>query len=88
MSSHSAIKPRSVEGCSDGCLSGILSHLQTGSLDFSQSDHLVFGQLSYKSPSPLIAGRSALGSAKLLPFENYGGLSHHINLFIVPRTIG
>lgn len=37
---HSAIKPRLVEGWSDGCLSGTLSHMPTASLELSQSDHL------------------------------------------------
>ncbi|ETE67749.1 hypothetical protein L345_06466, partial [Ophiophagus hannah] len=32
----SAIKPRSVEGCSNGCPSGTLSHLHTRSLELSQ----------------------------------------------------
>lgn len=43
---HSAIKPRSIEGCSDVCPSGTLSHLDTGSLDLSQSDHWVLGHLT------------------------------------------
>ena len=36
---HSAIKPRSMEYCSDGCRSGRFSGLHTGSLELSQSDH-------------------------------------------------
>lgn len=44
LSSHSAIKPRLVEGFSDGCPSGTLSHLPT--LELSQNDHPVLGHLS------------------------------------------
>ena len=54
-SGHSAIKPRSVECCSDDCPSGSFSHLHTGSLELSQSDHRVLGHLSYQGPSPPIA---------------------------------
>ena len=80
LSGHSAIKPRSVECCSDGCPSGSFSHLHTGSLELSQSDHQVLGHLSYQGPSPPIAqfgleasSRKSFGSSKLLPFKNYGG---------------
>ena len=38
-----AIKPRSVECFSDGCPSGSFSHLHTGSLELSRSDHRVLG---------------------------------------------
>ena len=76
---HSAIKPRTVECCSDGCPSGSFSHLHTGSLELNLSDHRVLGHLSYQGPSPLIAqfgwvpsSRSA-GCSKLLTFKNYGG---------------
>ena len=78
-SGHSAIKPRSMVCCSDGCPSGGFSHLHTRPLELSQSDHRVLGHLSYEGPFPLIAqsGQVALGRVlvvtKLLPFKNYGG---------------
>lgn len=46
-SGHSAVKPKSVECCSDGCPSGSHSQLHRESLELSQSDHLVLGHLSY-----------------------------------------
>ena len=49
-SGHSAIKPRSMECCSDGCPSGSWSHLHTG----CQNDHWALGHLSYQGPSSLI----------------------------------
>ena len=55
LSGHSAIKPRSVECCSDGCPSGSFSHLHTGPVEPCQSDHQVLGHLSYQGPSPPIA---------------------------------
>lgn len=45
-SGHFAIKPRSAECCSDGCPSRSFSHLHTGSLALSQSNHWVLGHLS------------------------------------------
>ena len=69
-SGHSAIKPRLVECCSDGCPSGSFSHLHTGSLELSQSDHQVLGHLSYQGPSPPIAqfaGWPALGRVLVVP---------------------
>ena len=49
-SDHSALKPRSVECCCDGCPSGSFSHLHTGSLELSQSDHS--GTWSPRLPRP------------------------------------
>ena len=46
-SGHSAMKPRLVECFSDGCPSGNFSHLHKWSLELSQSDHSVLGNLSY-----------------------------------------
>ena len=54
-SGPSAIKPRSAECCSDDCPSGSFSHLHSGSLELSQSDHWVLGHLSCQGPSPLMA---------------------------------
>lgn len=78
-SGHSAIKPMSVECYSDGWPSGSYSHLHTGSLELSQSDHQVLGHLSYQGPSTPIAqlcwvasSRRSPGYFKLLPFKNYG----------------
>ena len=78
-SSHSAIKPRLVECCSDGCPAQTLSHLHTGSLLW-QSDRQVLGHLSYEDPSPHISQfgwasspKNNPGCSKLLPFKNYGG---------------
>ena len=65
-----AIKLRSVECCTDGFPSGRFSHPQTGSLERSQTDHLVLGHLSYEGPSHLIAqfGRQpTLGSVLVVP---------------------
>ena len=47
LSGHSTIKQRSVECCSDGFPSWSVSHLHTGSPELSQSEHKVFGHLSY-----------------------------------------
>lgn len=75
-SGHSAIKPEWC--CSDGCPSGGLSHLYTGSVELSQSHHWVLDHLSYQGLSPPAAqfGREASsrkrpGCSKLLPFKNY-----------------
>ena len=100
-SGHSAIKPRSVECCSDGCPSGSFSHLHTGSLELSQSDHRVLGHLSYQGPCPLpiaqfgqaASSRKSPGCSKLLPFKNYGGHCALGNLqcsrifFSLPRSV-
>ena len=79
-SGHSAINPRLVECCSDGCPSGSFSRLHTGSPELSKSDHRILGPLSYQGPSPPIAqfGRAASsskspGCSELLSFKNYGG---------------
>ncbi len=45
-SGHSAIKPRLVEGCSDGWLSTTFSHLPNASLELS---HMIFGFFFYLS---------------------------------------
>ncbi len=61
---HSAIKPRLVEGCSDGWLSTTFSHLPNASLELSHSDLWVLLYLSHQGSSPPIAqfgGRPALG---------------------------
>ena len=60
----SAIKPRS-ESCSDGCSSGSFSHLHTGRLELSHSDHWVLVTLPTKALLPRLAAlalRPALGS--------------------------
>ncbi len=79
-SGHSAIKPRLVEGCSDGWLSTTFSHLPNASLELSHSDLWVLLYLSHQGSSPLIAqfGRTASsrkgsGRPKRLPFKDYGG---------------
>ncbi len=79
-SGHSAIKPRLVEGCSDGWLSTTFSHLPNASLELSHSDLWVLLYLSYQGSSPPIAqfGRTASsrkgsGRPKRLPFKDYGG---------------
>ncbi len=83
-SGHSAIKPRLVEGCSDGWLSTTFSHLPNASLELSHSDLWVLLYLSHQGSSPPIAqfGRTASsrkGSGrpkrlpKRLPFKDYGG---------------
>ena len=79
-SGHSAIKPRTLECCGDGCPSGSFSSLHTGSLLLNQSDHRVLGHPSYQGPSLLITQfgwaascRKNPGCSKLLPFNNYGG---------------
>ncbi len=60
-SGHSAIKPRLVEGCSDGWLSTTFSHLPNASLELSHSDLWVLLYLSHQGSSPPIAqfGRTA-----------------------------
>ncbi len=79
-SGHSAIKPRLVEGCSDGWLSTTFSHLLNASLELSHSDLWVLLYLSHQGSSPPIAqfGRTASsrkgsGRPKRLPFKDYGG---------------
>ncbi len=79
-SGHSAIKPRLVEGCSDGWLSTTFSHLPNASLELSHSDLWVLLDLSHQGSSPPIAqfGRTASsrkgsGRPKRLPFKDYGG---------------
>ncbi len=79
-SGHSAIKPRLVEGCSDGSLSTTFSHLPNASLELSHSDLWVLLYLSHQGSSPPIAqfGRTASskkgsGHPKRLPFKDYGG---------------
>ena len=77
---HSAIKPRLVEGCSDGCLSRTLSHLSAASLELSQSDLWVLLYLSHQGSSPpdaqfgrTASSRKSPGRPKRLPFKDYGG---------------
>ncbi len=79
-SGHSAIKPRLVEGCSDGWLSTTFSHLPNASLELSHSDLWVLLYLSHQGSSPPIAqfGRTASsrkgsGRPKRLQFKDYGG---------------
>ncbi len=79
-SGHSAIKPRLVEGCSDGWLSTTFSHLPNASLELRHSDLWVLLYLSHQGSSPPIAqfGRTASsskgsGHPKRLPFKDYGG---------------
>ncbi len=79
-SGHSAIKPRLVEGCSDGWLFTTFSHLPNASLELSHSDLWVLLYLSHQGSSPPIAqfGRTASsrkgsGRPKRLPFKDYGG---------------
>ncbi len=69
-SGHSAIKPRLVEGCSDGWLSTTFSHLPNASLELSHSDLWVLLYLSHQGSSPPIAQfgrRSALGRVLVVP---------------------
>ncbi len=69
-SGHSAIKPRLVEGCSDGWLSTTFSHLPNASLELSHSDLWVLLYLSHQGSSPPIAqlaGRPALGRVLVVP---------------------
>ncbi len=77
---YHAIKPRLVEGCSDGWLSTTFSHLPNASLELSHSDLWVLLYLSHQGSSPPIAqfGRTASsrkgsGRPKRLPFKDYGG---------------
>ncbi len=77
---HSAIKPRLVEGCSDGWLSTTFSHLPNASLELSHSDLWVLLYLSHQGSSPPMAqfGQTASsgkgsGHPKRLPFKDYGG---------------
>ncbi len=79
-SGHSAIKPRLVEGCSDGWLSTTFSHLPNASLELSHSDLWVLLYLSHQGSSPPIAqfgrmasSRKGSGRPKRLPFKDYGG---------------
>ncbi len=79
-SAISAIKPRLVEGCSDGWLSTTFSHLPNASLELSHSDLWVLLYLSHQGSSPLIAqfgwtasSRKGSGHPKRLPFKDYGG---------------
>ncbi len=74
------IKPRLVEGCSDGWLSTTFSHLPNASLELRHSDLWVLLYLSHQGSSPPIAqfGRTASsrkgsGRPKRLPFKDYGG---------------
>lgn len=55
-SGHSDVKPKSVECCSDSCPCGSHSQIHTGSLELSQSDHLVRGHLRSPQPGPSLAG--------------------------------
>ncbi len=80
LSGHSAIKPRLVEGCSDGWLSTTFSHLPNASLELSHSDLWVLLYLSHQGSSPPIAqfgrmasSRKGSGRPKRLPFKDYGG---------------
>ncbi len=80
VSGHSAIKPRLVEGCSDGWLSTTFSHLPNASLELSHSDLWVLLYLSHQGSSPPIAqfgwtasSRKGSGRPKRLPFKDYGG---------------
>ena len=66
LSGFSAIKPRSVECCSDGCAIGSFFHLHTGSPELIQSDHRVLGHLSYQGPSPAIAQFGQAASSEYL----------------------
>ena len=69
-SGHFAMKPRSVEHCSDGCPSGSVSHLHTGSLELGQSDHRILSHLSYEALVPWLvslAGQAALGRTLVVP---------------------
>ncbi len=79
-SGHSAIKPRLVEGCSDGWLSTTFSHLLNASLELRHSDLWVLLYLSHQGSSPPIAqfgrtgsSRKGSGRPKRLPFKDYGG---------------
>ncbi|KAI2654737.1 hypothetical protein H4Q32_011522 [Labeo rohita] len=79
-SGHSDIKPRLVEGCSDGCLSTTFSHLPTTSLELSHSDLWVLLYLSHQGSSPPIAqfgwtasSRKGSGRPERLPFKDFGG---------------
>ncbi len=79
-SGHSAIKPRLVEGCSDGLLSTTFSHLPNASLELRHSDLWVLLYLSHQGSSPPIAqfgqtasSRKGSGRPKRLPFKDYGG---------------
>ncbi len=79
-SGHSAIKPRLVEGCSDGWLSTTFSHLPNASLELRHSDLWVLLYLSHQGSSPPIAqfgrmasSRKGSGHPKRLPFKDYGG---------------
>ncbi len=79
-SGHSAIKPRVVEGCSDGWLSTTFSHLPNASLELSHSDLWVLLYLSHQGSSPPIAqfgqtasSRKGSGHPKPLPFKDCGG---------------
>ncbi len=69
-SCHSAIKPRLVEGCSDGWLSSTFSHLPKASLELSHSDLWVLLYLSHQGSSPPKAQfgrRPALGRVLVVP---------------------
>ena len=86
-SDHSAIKPRLVEGCSDGCRSESFSLLHLGSQELHQSGHWVLGHHSYQGPSPptaqfgwVASSRKSPGCSKLLSFKNYRGHCAHGNL--------
>ncbi len=79
-SGHSAIKPRLVEGCSDGDFLQLSPNLPNASLELSHSDLWVLLYLSHQGSSPPIAqfGRTASsrkgsGRPKRLPFKDYGG---------------
>lgn len=76
--SHYALKAKSVVGFSDAYPSAIFYH--TESLELSQREYRVLGQLSCEGPSPSIAqfdqeisSWKSPGCAYLLSFETYGG---------------
>ena len=71
LSGHSAINPRLVECCNDGCLSGSFSHLHTGSLELIQSDHWVLGHLSYQRPFSPDCSVWPGGSRRVLVVPNF-----------------
>lgn len=88
-SGQPAIKLRLVESCSHGWPSGTFSHLHTGSLEISQSDHWV-SHLELFPPNCSVCSDSQLWKESWL-FQKQKKLSHlcaHKCLQILPLSSG
>lgn len=87
------LKPRSVDGWSDGCPSENLPHLHTGFLESSQSDYQVLGSSSGSSSPPIVQFGQATSSwlcqtSSILELLSLRNLQCSRNLFgAFPRSV-